>query len=83
MAKVVRIKGAAVPIYLEVMCPECGPARAYQSGPRRRPSLRGAAIVNNEIGQTVRCPNCSTKLVVTTEAVVVKLLEGEGEGEIK
>jgi len=36
-------------------------------------------VVNNEIGQTIRCPNCDTKLVVTTEAVVVKLLEEKSE----
>ena len=82
MESIVKFQSAAVPIYLEVMCPECGPAREYQSGHRPRPSLRSVVIANNEIGQAVRCPSCNTKLVVTTEAVVVKLLEGEGEEKI-
>jgi hypothetical protein len=79
MTKVVKFQGGPVPIYLEVVCPECGPARPYQADQRRRPAVRGAVVVNNEIGQTERCPNCDTKLVVTTEAVVVKLLEETSE----
>jgi hypothetical protein len=75
MTKVVKFKGEPVPIYVEVICSECGPAPASRSGPRRSSSVHTAVVVNNEIGQLVCCPNCSTNLVVTTEAVVVRLLE--------
>lgn len=82
MAEVVRFK-APGPIYVEVMCPECGAVEAQPLSQRRQPVPYGAAVINNEIGQTFRCPNCRSQLVVVTEAVVVRLLEGEGTQEIK